>query len=34
MYIALDVEPDDDIVKQISEIKDVYFVTCIRKLEQ
>lgn len=34
MYIALDVEPDSNITEKISEIEDVYFVTCIRKLEQ
>ncbi len=33
MYIALDVAADETIVKTISEIDDVYFVTQIRKLE-
>lgn len=34
MYIALDLSVDDDIISEIAEIADVYFVTCIRKLEQ
>ena len=33
MYIALDVAADETIVKTISEIDDVNFVTQIRKLE-
>jgi L-serine dehydratase len=34
MYIALDTDVESDITSQISNIEDVYFVTCIRKLEQ
>ena len=34
MYIALDTNADDDIVKEIEQISDVDYVTCIRKIEQ
>ena len=33
MCIALDMEVDNSIIDEISKIDDVYFVTCIRKLE-
>lgn len=34
MYIALDTNADDEIVKEIEQISDVDYVTCIRKIEQ
>lgn len=34
MYIALDVDADNEILDQISQISDVDYVTCIRKIEQ
>lgn len=34
MYIALDVDADENIVKEIAQISDVDYVTCIRKIEQ
>ena len=34
MYIALDVDADEEIIKKISQIPDVDYVTCIRKIEQ
>ena len=34
MYIALDTNADDDLVKEIEQISDVDYVTCIRKIEQ
>ena len=33
MCIALDMEVEKNIIEIISKIEDVYFVTCIRKLE-
>ena len=33
MYFALDVEPNDDIIKEIEKIDEVYFVTKIGKLD-
>ena len=34
MYIALDTNAGDEIVKEIEQISDVDYVTCIRKIEQ
>lgn len=34
MYIALDIDADDEIIKEIAQISDVDYVTCIRKIEQ